>query len=242
MRQMGLAPDGEPAGAEGRPDFVSFRDRLTRLVESLVAHRPVQPGDDDRPSSREKVTVALESTGVSVTFELARLAWEETRAVVDAFRRSFGGDEPLLVRTVFQGLQFRPTEFREGAYNRLLEHDRATLNLSESFLGRHRVTIETPLEGFDVHFEVFVTDAARLLLPPVDTPRQAPADVEAWHDEFARDFEELGCRVFREGELGWKDMVGLEAVRERLERSVLLPLTRGALYARIARGPSRPAV
>jgi hypothetical protein len=235
MREMGSAAADGSAGAGGRPDFVSFRDRLTRLVDSLVGHRPVPPGQEDLPSSREKVTVTLESSGVSVTFELAALTWKDAFAVTDAFRRAFGRDHPLLAHDTFRGLSFRPTELQAGAYNRFLARECAALSFSESFLGRYLVTIGTPIQGFDMHFEVFVTEAARLLLPPVDVPRPAPADLEAWHREFARDFEELGCRVFREGELGWKDLVGLEAVRERLERSILLPLTRGGLYARVTR-------
>ena len=44
----------------------------------------------------------------------------------------------------------------------------------------------------------------------------------------------MGCRVLRESALGWKDLVGLHHVRDRLERSVVQPLAREELYQKVA--------
>ena len=56
-REMGSAAVGGSTDPGARPDFISFRDRLTRLVESLVAHRPVPPGQEDLRGGRERVSV-----------------------------------------------------------------------------------------------------------------------------------------------------------------------------------------
>lgn len=57
--------------------------------------------------------------------------------------------------------------------------------------------------------------------------------MKSWHEDFGRSFEKMGCRVLRESALGWKDLMGLPHLRERLERSVLRPLVREQLYQKI---------
>ena len=83
--------------------------------------------------------------------------------------------------------------------------------------------------------DVFVTDAARLVFPPVERiSKRKVTDLESWYKEYGRDFEKIGCRVIRESGLGWKDLAGLDSLRDRLERSVFQPLAREQLYQKVA--------
>jgi SpoVK/Ycf46/Vps4 family AAA+-type ATPase len=112
------------------------------------------------------------------------------------------------------------------------------LGVSRSSVGGcHSIRAQTNLDGFDDHFETFTTGAAELLFPPIEAPAkraESVMDPETWQLHFGTSFDELGCRVFSEAGVLWSDLVGLDRVRDRLERAILLPLLRQGLYQKIA--------
>jgi hypothetical protein len=173
-----------------------------------------------------------------VEFTVADLRWATVGRLSYGFQRTFGDRKPLLVESSTpHALTFAKAREKDGSYGQLYRGDRTTLAFDRSLVsGRDTVAIRTGVEQFDDHFETFVTDSARMLFRPVEKPRRKPAaDLKAWHREFGRSFEELGCRVLRESAIGWSNLVGLDPVRERLERAVLLPLQREGLYQKVAR-------
>ena len=243
-----IAPDATRGGPEGtgagssstnpRKDFVGFRERLERLVESLVALRNVPASGRYWGDEPERVEVRLESREVTVEFTVADVPWTTVGHLTHLFQRTFGDLTPLLAQAPTPNtLSFAKPREKDGSHGQLYVGDRTTLDFGRPILSSSRtVTIRTGVAEFDDHFETFVTEASRIVFPPTEKPqRKPPADLEAWHKEFRRPFERLGCRVLRESAIGWPDLVGLERVRERLERAVLLPLVREALYQKVAR-------
>jgi hypothetical protein len=94
ITNIGPADDSEKRA--GRPDFVDFRNRIKRLVDSLVELRDPAPtghfGD-----SRERVEVKLESEAVIVEFFVAQMPWETTSGLVNQFQDTFAKFTPLFL-------------------------------------------------------------------------------------------------------------------------------------------------
>ena len=64
-----------------RPEFVEFRNRIKRLVDSLVTLRntPLPPHSF---SGQERVEVKLESESVIIEFFVAQLSWDHRPGVL----------------------------------------------------------------------------------------------------------------------------------------------------------------
>lgn len=222
-------------GHTRQPEFVEFRNRIRRLVNSLVALRNLPPGASWAPD-QERVEVQLESEAVIVEFFVAQLPWETASAIMHNFQRSFAKFRPLFLDSLTATLlKLEKSREKEGSYGQVYIKERTVLTFQKGpFNAEYSVRIQTNLNDFNDHFEVFVTDAARTLLPPVENPPQKAADLESWYKNFGPSFEKTGCRVLRESVLGWKDLTGLGPLRQRLERSVFLPLAREQLYQKVA--------
>lgn len=228
-----------------RLDFVSFRQRLERLVRSLVALRNISPSRDGWPDQPEGVEIQLDADDLRVTFIVGGLSWEAGTEVAWRFQRMCGPAIPLLADAHFRRhLMLAKAGGQTGQYQRLRDRDRASVTFQPQFSGgRSSIEVRTGLDHFDDHFETFVTDVARLLFPTIapEPPRRADT-LDEWHASFGRDFEALGCRVFREETVGWRDLAGLDRVRAELERAVLVPLVRQDLHAKVARAVLPPGI
>lgn len=126
------------------------------------------------------------------------------------------------------------------------------------------VTVSTNLDNFNDHFESFVTETVQTLYPPKSKANRTGSaaggaggpgtgdsaeagngagkgneagkkrEPSAWYEKYGYWLEKLGCVVMEPSELTWDDMVGQEAIRERLQQSVFTPLNREALYQKVA--------
>lgn len=229
-------PPGRDSRA-GRPQFVEFRDRMKRLVESLVALRELPSPENPWAGGTERVEVTLESEAVIVEFFVAQLRWESGSELTHNFQLSFGKFAPVFLDSPTKtSFKLGKSREKEGSYGQLYVQENTFLSfLAQPLDTGYSIAIRTNLNDFDDHFEVFVTEAARTLFPPIEKARKKKAaDLESWYKDFGRAFEKMGCRVLRESVLGWKDLTGLSHLRERLERSVFQPLAREQLYQKIA--------
>jgi hypothetical protein len=205
-----------------------------RIVESLLSFRNIPQGNVAWPQ-QERVEVKLESDGVTVQFVVSSLEWETVLALVHDFQQSFGRFDPLFLEpTIMNGMTLRRSCREAEGFGHVFGQGDTTMSFETTPLYGHLVKTRTTVEDFDDHFEVFVTETAKRLFPPIEQRRRKAADLESWHKEFARQFEKMGCRVIQESELGWKDLAGLADLREHLRRSVFLPLSREHLYEKIA--------
>lgn len=220
-------------------DFVGFRERIERLVNTLTGLRHVPESRWHQGDKTEHVEVTLKADEFKVQFVVGQLSFETVTALVELFHRTFGGLAPLFAEIgVLGGVSFAKACHEDGGrYRQLFTGERTTLEFKPALSGtRHTVAVTSSFAGFDDHFEVFATDAARMLFPPVGKPQQARQEnASDWYEDWGREFERSGCRVLRESDVGWSDLVGLDGVRGRLERAILLPLTRQELYAKVAR-------
>jgi len=225
----------QSSGRGGRSEFVEFRDRIKRLVESMLALRKISPPDSawSLLGSQERVDVNLESEAVIIEFFATELSWETASKIAHDFERSFARSAPIFLECRgTTNMRLRQSRQKDGSYGQLYLKENTILSFQKSFTG-YSVKVETNLDDFNDHFEVFVIDAVRTLFPPAEKSHKKVADLESWREEFGRSFEKMGCRVLHESSLGWKDLVGLRNLRERLERSVLRPLVREQLYQKI---------
>lgn len=181
--------------------------------------------------------MALEPDAVSVEFFVAQLPWTTGSKLIHDFRQAFVNFAPVFVETRdAEDFTLEKSREQDGSYGRIFLRDNTTLRLRTQLFNRgYSITIRTTVKDFNDHFEVFTTDVAKTLFPPIEAPRAKKAlDLESWRKEFGRSFEDMGCRVGRESNLSWKDLTGLAPLRERLERSVFQPLAREPLYRKIA--------
>lgn len=232
------ASSRQGSGGDGRPEFVAFRNRLSRLVEALLALRDLPPPDHAWAAEPERVEVRLESDAVIVEFVVAQLPWDVASTLVRNFQVNFARSTPIFLETYGRGdLTLTRSRPKEGSFAQVCLKENTTLTFEKRLMtAGYSIKIQTNLHDFDDHFEVFTTDAARTLFPPIEKAgnKKHVTDLESWHKEFGRAFEETGCRVLRETSLGWSDLIGLDHVRERLNRSIFQPLSREQLYQKIA--------
>jgi hypothetical protein len=228
---------GDEAGTHRRSDFIGFRQRLERLVSSLVALRHVATSPESWDTRPERVQVTLDAKEVRVEFTVTQLSWETITQVASLFQQTFAGFEPLFAEHFSpRHVRFAKADLQKGSYGRFVVGDGTTLAISQPIpKGTHTVEVRTGFTDFNDHFETFATDTARHLFPRIEPPpHKAAGNIADWHKQFGRQFDELGCHVLRDHAIGWNDLVGLERVRERLQRAVLLPLVREALYQKVA--------
>ena len=233
-----VGPHQGSGARSGRPEFVEFRNRLKRLVDSLVALRDLPAANVPWTGDPERVEVKLEAEAVVVEFVVARLPWEKGSELVHDFQSTFANPAPVFLDSRTRAdFTLRKSREKDGSYGQFYLREDTSLSFGPQILGDgYLVKVQTNLTEFNDHFEVFVTDAARTLFPPIEKPRKkTAADLESWQQEIGRSFERMGCRVLGESELGWKDLTGLDHLRERLERSVFRPLARENLYQKVAR-------
>jgi SpoVK/Ycf46/Vps4 family AAA+-type ATPase len=182
--------------------------------------------------------VKLEATTVTVEFVVAHLSWETASRLAHEFQSKFAKSDSLFADAYDPAwIVLRKPRHNQGIVGRLLGPGETRLLFrTDHFGGGYCVRIQAALDEFNDHFEVFVMDSAKSLFPPQDKAaekKKTATDLQSWHKEFGRAFEKLGCRVVRETKLGWKDMVGLDDLRQRLQRSVFQPLAREGLYQKI---------
>lgn len=229
----------EGSGGGGRPEFVAFRNRLTRLVEALVALRDLPPPDHSWAAEHERVEVTLESNAVIVEFVVAQLSWDVACHLVRNFQLSFARSTPIFLESYGTGhFTLTRSSPKEGSFAQVYLKENTTITFEKRLMTvGYSIKIQTNLQDFNDHFEVFTTDAARTLFPPIEKAgnKEKVTDLESWYGEFGRSFEQTGCRVLRDAALGWSDLTGLDHLRERLNRSIFQPLSREQLYQKIAR-------
>ena len=228
---------GDDAGGSQPPrDFVSFRARVERLVQSLLRLRHIPDSGTPWRRDAEYVEVKLEADAIKVEFTVALLSWNSARKLGDQFQRTFSGVmTPVLVDFSFLGNMTVHKVREEGnGHRRHTGVNRTTLAFNGHVdSATHQIAITAGTAAFNDHFETFVMEAAKILLPPVErAPTGKPGT--SWQKEFGCEFEDLGCHIIRETAIGWPDLAGLADVREQLERAVLTPLFREDLYQRIA--------
>ena len=110
----GIAPTNGYRGADAhnaRPEFVEFRNRIRRLVESLVGLRDVPPAHHSF-GGQERVEVKLESDAVIVQFFVSQLPWKAATSLVNAFRATFANLSPLFLNS-FGGYSLKISKSRE---------------------------------------------------------------------------------------------------------------------------------
>ena len=212
----GVPPRQDSNGRSGRPEFVQFRSRIQRLVESLVGLRNSSAAAQDW-REQERVEVKLESAAVIVEFFVAKLSWETANELAHHFQSSFAQFAPVFLDAPAPRIfKLGKSREKEGSYRQLHILEDTSLMLQWDPLNAgYSVKIQTNLNDFNDHFEVFVTDAARKPLPA--TGRRAKehvVDLESWYKEFGRAFEKMGCRVLRECAMRWKDLAGLDYKRK----------------------------
>ena len=151
-------------GSSGRPEFIEFRNRVKRLVESMVSLRNV-PRSEFPWMGSERVDVKLESESVMVDFFVAQLTLETAIDVIQLFHESFSKRAPLFLEgLVSEMFRLIPAHEKEGGYGLSYLKQNTTLTFHvQPLRGGYSLKIETSLSNFNDHFEVFVTDAARKL-------------------------------------------------------------------------------
>jgi len=226
-------------GGGRRPEFVAFRNRLARLVETLVALRDLPTPAHSWEAAPERVEVTLESDAVIVEFVVAHLPWDIASHLVHSFHVNFAKSSPIFLETYGDGIltltRARP---KEAGFAQVYLKENTTLTFKTRLTtDGYSIATRTNLHDFNDHFEVFTTDAATTLFPPIERARtrENVTDLESWYKEFGHSLEQAGCRVLREEALAWSDLAGLDHLRERLNRSIFQPLSREQLYQKIAR-------
>ncbi len=225
----------ESSGRAQDCDFITFKVRIMRLVKSLIALRDVpQQTAFFMTDEQEGVDVKLQSDNVAVQLIVAFLPWEILQKLVSSFLDSFG-KHAFVESFGFRNFTLKKAIEKAGGYG-IYIREQTSLCFSQNLLGgNYSVTIATSMSDFNDHFEDFVTNTAKTLFPPIEKPKKKPtAGLESWYKEYGSMFQKLGCRVSHDTSLGWKDLVGLDSLRERLERTIFVPLAREPLYQKIA--------
>ncbi len=217
-------------------DFVAFRERIKRLIESLLELRPHEESDnlfllDDQ----ERVDIKLESQKVKVELFIADTpSWHKIAEMVHLFKTFFSsGLSPLFLRSYSDSsITIEKCKVAEEGFGTIYQEDETSLSLSKGGFTLDSIAIETSLGAFNDHFEVFLTDIVKLVYQPKSEKKKSG---RSWYEDYGRDFEKLGCSVMKENTLHWDDMKGLDEVKERLRNTIFTPLQREGLYQKIAK-------
>ena len=141
-----LTPPRDSNGRSSRPEFVEFRNRIQRLVESLVGLRDVA-SDTKSWREQERVEVKLESAAVIVKFFVAEFSWETASELAHHFQSSFGKLDPVFLDApTGKTIKLARQLYRQK--NTFITFERDPFNAGYS------VQIETNLNDFNDHFEV----------------------------------------------------------------------------------------
>ena len=134
-------------GSGGRPDFVEFRNRLKRLVDTLLAVRSFPPTPFG--GEREKLEVKLESEAVIVKFFVAELAWHVAGELIHRFQQSFAGLAPVFLdSSVSQSVKLTKPVEEKGGFGRVYNKDSSTISFDREILNAaYSVSIQTGLDA-----------------------------------------------------------------------------------------------
>ena len=137
--------------AAHRVDFVEFRNRLKRLVESLVALRNLPPPERPWPASPERVEMTLEADAIQVEFLVGQLPWNVAMKLVHDFQRTFAKFAPVFLDSYTDGFALEKSREQDGGYGRI--HDKTTLRIKTELFERGcSIVICTTAKDFNDHF------------------------------------------------------------------------------------------
>jgi hypothetical protein len=147
---------------------------------------------------------------------VAQLTWETASALAYDFQQSFSKLAPVFLDRSMGRFRLQKSLEKEGSFGQFRIREYTILSFSTDPLNAgYSIRIQTGLNDFNDHFEVFVTDAAKVLLPPLEgRKRRRAVDLQSWQKDFGRSFEQAGCRVLGDAALGWQDLAGLGAGSE----------------------------
>ncbi len=122
----------------------------------------------------------LESEAVTVEFFVAELSWKTTNGLVSRFQDTFSKFAPMFLDAAGAGtLKINKSGEKEGSFRTLYSKEDTTLTLQTDLLhAGYLIRIQTTLNDFDDHFEVFVTDAARAVFPATEKPARKHTKIE----------------------------------------------------------------
>jgi hypothetical protein len=135
------AEDG-PGHSGKRLDFIEFRQRITRLVETLAGKHGSGGSVAD---GTERVDVTLQSDGVAVRFHVADMPWPAACGIVHAFQNGFNRLRPMFAESWSRSsISFDKAGEQEGSYGRAFVRERLRLCFETSILSGHAVVVRTP--------------------------------------------------------------------------------------------------
>lgn len=229
--------NGNSRGKE-RLDFVAFKKRIIRLVKTLLELRAneQETGIFLSPNIKERVEINLESEGVKVEFYInEQIVWEKAAEITALFQDKFSvGLSPLFLKANNYEMLMENCKQVEGSLKTLYRSEKTNLKFSKNSFDLDSIAIWTNLDKFNDHFEVFVTEVAKLIFPKKPKKEKKRESGKSWYKEYGVDFERLGCVVMNKKILSWEDMIGLEDIKDRLKKSIFIPLKREKLYQKIA--------
>lgn len=248
---MEIKKHKDDRGSGKTKDFVEFKKRITRLVEDLLKLRPGKFPGKERFSSlygeNEKVEVHLESDLVRISFVILEpIEFSKIVKILDTFSKKYiVQSAPLFCSMSYDSLNVHPSRRSPDSYGQFIKSDWVSMHIRKTALGTYEVEVKTLLEKFDDHFETFLTEIAPVLYPEIklEKSQREKKDKETKESDHAYNkwtfshsdfFTTLGCVVVTEKSLGWKDMVGLDEVKDKLIKNIIEPIKRETLYRKIA--------
>jgi len=190
-----------------RLDFVAFKKRIIRLVETLLELRPNEQETGILLTSnvKERVEINLESEGVKVQFYInEQIIWKKVSQITALFQVKFSvGLSPLFLKASNYEMLIENCKQVEGSFKTLYRSEKTNLIFSKNSFDLDSIIIRTNLDKFNDHFEVFVTEVAKLIFPTKPKKEKKKESGKSWYKEYGVDFERLGCVVMNETTLSW---------------------------------------
>ncbi len=234
-----------------RLDFVEFKTRVTRIAEKLLQVR----GKPNTGAARmyglaESVDVRLTSESVTVAFLVDSLSATMLSRVIASFAETFGTgwDSILVLEPLPTRLSVRNTIKDDSGFITRYQTGAVVLTIdATSRISLPELRVSCPLDSFHDHFEVFVVQVMEIVYPPQvaadGRSRDRPAHDESetdrsrteWDRRHRSEFEFWGCVVPGEDSFTLEDLAGMEPVLRQLTSTVLEPLQRRDLLAKIVR-------
>ena len=183
------------------------------MVETLLEVRPNEQENSILLTSnvKERVEINLESEGVKVQFYVnEQIIWEKVAGITALFQDKFSVDfSPLFLKASDHEISIENSKQIEGSFKTLYRSEKTNLKFSKNLFDLDSITIWTNLDKFNDHFEVFVTEVAKLVFPKTrkKTKKEEKRESDkSWYKEYGFAFERLGCVVMNETTLSWEDM------------------------------------
>lgn len=234
--------DDSAAAYSPRLDFVAFKKRMQRLIDDLIKLRPAEAEPEGLYISsafkeNEGAEINLEAEKVIVKFLIKEgPKWTVLNRLFTLFQDRFAtGYAPLFCKSIEQRIIISKARKADEGYCEIYKGDNTSMQI-EKMLGSgiFRIMVTTGIDAFNDHFEVFVSEAARIIFPPIEKKVKEHGSAGSWIKEHGREFEKLGCIIMEGKEHSWEDLIGLEEKKERLHNAIFLPLKREGLYQKIA--------